>query len=291
MVVALGPGKFYGSSLPRPRIYTDVKLSDDGSRVDPPLPVLDPFLTWANDAHWSMGGFSFKRLRLQGRIEGSIKKLRAQQERTFKRKKKPGMNKKPTSTSVSPSSFSLSPRLQALLLNEDDADEESEKEEEEVARTPLRKNSARKLRDDFDKSASADAAVVSTVTARKGNSKGKSKVPGNDSPVSIETSMASPQQKNRNRSSEPTTNSVPRSSPLPRRRRALLLNEDDPEVEEPESSPARLQKNRRSSANEKTSSSSPLSAIPDGVAFRTRGRRLEEGNATAGSHKSIKRRQ
>ncbi|KAK4420905.1 hypothetical protein Salat_2041000 [Sesamum alatum] len=31
MVVAIGPCKFYGSSLPRPRIYTDL-------RIDPPLP-------------------------------------------------------------------------------------------------------------------------------------------------------------------------------------------------------------------------------------------------------------
>ncbi|KAL0443974.1 UNVERIFIED_CONTAM: hypothetical protein Slati_2120100 [Sesamum latifolium] len=67
MVVALGPGKFYGSSLPRPRFYTDVKLNDE--RVDPPLPVMDPLMAWAQEAHWSMGGLSFKRHRLQGRIE------------------------------------------------------------------------------------------------------------------------------------------------------------------------------------------------------------------------------
>ncbi|WOL18288.1 hypothetical protein Cni_G27081 [Canna indica] len=79
MVVTLGPGKFYGSSLPRPRFYTDVKLND--SRVDPPAPVMDPLLSWANEAHWSMGGLSFQRHRLQGRIEGSVKKLRAQQEK------------------------------------------------------------------------------------------------------------------------------------------------------------------------------------------------------------------
>ena len=63
------PAKFYGSSLPRPRIYTDVKFNEE--RVDPPVPVLDPLLAWANEAHWSMGGLSFKRLRLQGRIEGT----------------------------------------------------------------------------------------------------------------------------------------------------------------------------------------------------------------------------
>ncbi|XP_026666068.2 uncharacterized protein LOC113460937 [Phoenix dactylifera] len=82
MVVALGSGRFYGSSLPRPRFYTEVKLNED--RVDPPVRVMDPLLSWASEAHWSMGGLSFKRHRLQGRIEGSIKKLRAQQERTHR---------------------------------------------------------------------------------------------------------------------------------------------------------------------------------------------------------------
>lgn len=83
MVVALGPGKFYGSGLPRPRFYTDVKHSDH--RVDPPSSVMDPLLAWANEAHWSMGGLSFKRHRLQGRIEGNVEKLRVQREETFKR--------------------------------------------------------------------------------------------------------------------------------------------------------------------------------------------------------------
>ncbi|RWV81496.1 hypothetical protein GW17_00057079 [Ensete ventricosum] len=81
--MALGPGRFYGKSLPRPRFYADVKMNDE--RVDPPVPVMDPLLSWANEAHWSMGGKSFKRHRLQGRIEGSIKKLRDQQERAQRR--------------------------------------------------------------------------------------------------------------------------------------------------------------------------------------------------------------
>ncbi|PWA89446.1 hypothetical protein CTI12_AA109050 [Artemisia annua] len=74
MTTALGPGKFYGSSLPRPRIYTDIKYNTD--RVDPPVSVLDPFMSWAEEAHWSTGGLSFKRHRLQGRIEGDIEKIR-----------------------------------------------------------------------------------------------------------------------------------------------------------------------------------------------------------------------
>ncbi|KAL7215992.1 hypothetical protein ACSBR1_028026 [Camellia fascicularis] len=82
MVVPLGPGKFYGSSLPRPRIYTDIKFNDE--RVDPPSSVTDPLMAWAEEAHWSMGGLSFKRLRLQGRIEGNVIKLRAQREKFLK---------------------------------------------------------------------------------------------------------------------------------------------------------------------------------------------------------------
>ncbi|BAH93298.1 Os06g0115700 [Oryza sativa Japonica Group] len=70
MVVALGPGRFYGSSLPRPRFFSG------GDRVEPPVAVTDPLMAWAHEAHWSMGGLSSKRLRLQGRIEGSIDKLR-----------------------------------------------------------------------------------------------------------------------------------------------------------------------------------------------------------------------
>lgn len=79
MVVALEPGKFYGSSLPRPRFY-----KPNEERVDPPVSILDPLMSWAEEAHWSMGGVSFKRHRLQGRIEGNIEKLRAERERVEK---------------------------------------------------------------------------------------------------------------------------------------------------------------------------------------------------------------
>jgi len=75
MVLPLAPGKFYGGSLPRPWIYGDVKFNSE--RIDPPPPPSAPLLSWANEAHWSMGGLSSKRKRMQGKIEGSIKKLRA----------------------------------------------------------------------------------------------------------------------------------------------------------------------------------------------------------------------
>jgi len=57
MVVALGPGRFYGSSLPRPRFFP-------GDRVDPPPSVTEPLLAWAQEAHWSMGGLGVKHLRV-----------------------------------------------------------------------------------------------------------------------------------------------------------------------------------------------------------------------------------
>ncbi|XP_058218335.1 uncharacterized protein LOC131329254 [Rhododendron vialii] len=108
MVVSLGPGKFYGSSLPRPRIYTDVKFSSE--RVDPPSPVSDPFMSWAREAHWSMGGLSFKRFRLQGRIEGNVNRLRSQREKTLK-KKRDGLS-----------------AAAVKILGSDDDEEEEEKE-------------------------------------------------------------------------------------------------------------------------------------------------------------------
>ncbi|XP_077231991.1 uncharacterized protein LOC143865555 [Tasmannia lanceolata] len=135
MVVALGPGKFYGSSLPRPRFYTDVKLNDE--RVDPPLPVLHPFLSWAADAHWSMGGLSFKRHRLQGRIEGNVKRLRAQREKTTKTK----INSNSLSPSHSPPQVNKKKRRLVLLDDGDDDSFTSEEEEEQNQRSLLKKNS------------------------------------------------------------------------------------------------------------------------------------------------------
>lgn len=75
MVVPLRLTQFYGHSVPRPRIYDAVKFSEQ--RVDPPASVNDALLSWASDAHWSMGGLSFKRVRTQGKVEGSVRRLRA----------------------------------------------------------------------------------------------------------------------------------------------------------------------------------------------------------------------
>ncbi|KAG6404881.1 hypothetical protein SASPL_132458 [Salvia splendens] len=154
MVVPLGPGKFYGSSLPRPRFYTDVKLSSE--RVDPPPSVTDPLMSWAQEAHWSMGGLNVKRHRLQGRIEGSIEKLRAQKEQIFKRTPIP---KKSAAKSAAEDQIRVeidktpSPPCAPVAIKRRRVvglmDEEEEDEEEEVV--AVRKGPVRKLGDDFER--------------------------------------------------------------------------------------------------------------------------------------------
>ncbi|KAA0031571.1 uncharacterized protein E5676_scaffold13G003380 [Cucumis melo var. makuwa] len=163
MVVPLGPGKFYGSSLPRPRYYTDVKLNDE--RVDPPTPVLDPLLSWANEAHWSMGGLSFNRLRLQGRIEGNVHKLRVEREKVAKKKLKAekldsapkrsdpdaGADahrqlKKARSVTPPPAPVATK-RRRLMVLFEDEDDVGMDKEEIGVVKRRL----VKKLGDDFDR--------------------------------------------------------------------------------------------------------------------------------------------
>ncbi|EEF32414.1 hypothetical protein RCOM_0131110 [Ricinus communis] len=62
---------FYGSSLPRPQVYIDFQFNSD--RVNSLVLLKDPFFSWAR---WSMGGLSFQRLCLQGRVEGNVKKRR-----------------------------------------------------------------------------------------------------------------------------------------------------------------------------------------------------------------------
>ncbi|KAH7533343.1 hypothetical protein FEM48_Zijuj04G0120800 [Ziziphus jujuba var. spinosa] len=188
MVVPLGPGKFYGTSLPRPRIYTDVKLNDE--RVDPPVPVLDPFLSWASEAHWSMGGLSFKRLRLQGRIEGSVKKLQAEREKFAKRSKIVAGSSIGSGSSMSDSkrAVSISPpaapmatkrrRLMALIDEDDDdssADEEEEEEEVGVVAPSrgVKRRLVKRLWDDFDRVASeAERGKGSPLKGLSGGSEG-----------------------------------------------------------------------------------------------------------------------
>ncbi|KAK2651118.1 hypothetical protein Ddye_018607 [Dipteronia dyeriana] len=171
MVVPLGPGKFYGSSLPRPRIYTDIKHNTE--RVDPPVSVMDPFLSWASEAHWSMGGLNFKRLRLQGRIEGSVSKLRKEHEKLLKTQAKQISNdptpltadhkKRGSSTSPPPAPLAVK-RRRFLALSD-----EEEEEEEEIAAKGKVVSYRRKLESEFDRVANEDLVGVKT---RSKNSKG-----------------------------------------------------------------------------------------------------------------------
>ncbi|CAL5200397.1 unnamed protein product [Lathyrus oleraceus] len=156
------PVRFYGSSLPRPRIHVN---SDGSDRVDPPLSVTGPLMSWAEEAHWSMGGLSFKRLRLMGKIEGNVEKLRTQREKEFNayslaHTKSPSSDLRRSKGSASPSpSPSPSPppapfaskrrRLETLL----------EEEEEEVrVSDPVSRGRrlVKKLGDDFDRVASPE---------------------------------------------------------------------------------------------------------------------------------------
>ncbi|XP_059302750.1 uncharacterized protein LOC132054794 [Lycium ferocissimum] len=157
MVVALGPGKFYGSSLPRPRFYTN----PDHERVDPPVSVLDPFLSWAEEAHWSMGGLSFKRLRLQGRIEGNINKLRSEREKIEKKAAKG----KGFSPSPPPEKVNLKRKIRLVDEFEDDV---------EVVGRVEKRGLVRKLDDDFDRVATRNREDV-VEEVNKVKTKGKSR--------------------------------------------------------------------------------------------------------------------
>ena len=179
MVVPLGPGKFYGSSLPRPRIYTDVKYSEE--RVDPPVSVADPFLSWATEAHWSMGGLSFKRLRLQGRIEGSVTKLRAEREKLMKMQAKkldspngPRPNgpkrvvSRPGSESPPPAPIATKRRRYLALVDDDE-----EAEEQVVV---VKRRLVKKLGDDFDRVAAESEKRKGDPVKDMGNGSGSDMV-------------------------------------------------------------------------------------------------------------------
>ncbi|KAK7272379.1 hypothetical protein RJT34_28923 [Clitoria ternatea] len=172
MVVSLGPGKFYGTSLPRPRIYTDVKFNDH--RVDPPVPVTDPLMSWAQEAHWSMGGLSFQRLRLQGKIEGNVEKLRSQIEKHSKAQTQSPSpparsnlrgSKKPVSPSPPPAPYATKRRRFMDAIQEEEGNVEEDEEEVRASSGPVRKRRlVKKLWDDFDKVASSSEKEVAETT-------------------------------------------------------------------------------------------------------------------------------
>ncbi|XP_037423609.1 60S ribosomal protein L22-like [Triticum dicoccoides] len=176
MVVALGPGRFYGGGLPRPRVFP-------GDRIDPPAPVTDALLCWARDAHWSMGGLAAKRLRLQGRIEGNLVKLRrtARRDARVSAKSAKVAKSKVRAAGHRPAPATLDDALgsddddsedeaevaahERALRREvvdDDSDSDSESGESEGEGVPLvtiaaaaKRKRVRKLSDEFDRIADA----------------------------------------------------------------------------------------------------------------------------------------
>ncbi|KAK6919072.1 hypothetical protein RJ641_017494 [Dillenia turbinata] len=157
MVISLGPGKFYGRALPRPRIYADVQYNDE--RVDPPTSVLDPLLEWANEAHWSMGGLSFKRHRLQGRIEGNVKKLRAEREKIEKGKINTSspVQEKRGSESLSPPPAPIAVKRRRYVAAS--SDDEENGDFDYLVR--------RKLKDDFDRAVTEEVGNPVTAFGRR----------------------------------------------------------------------------------------------------------------------------
>ncbi|XP_074284894.1 uncharacterized protein LOC141610618 [Silene latifolia] len=182
VVKTLGPGRFYGGSLPRPFIYSDVKYSEE--RIDPPVSVNNPLLSWANEAHWSMGGMSFDRTRLMGKIEGNVEKLRKQKEKEnpkietpiakFKGKGLKGgksiRKREIDSPPPAPKSRKLRLRSRVVDVENEDADEDEDEDEEAavVEAGRKRRRLVRKLGDEFE--LVADDKVKAKV---KGKGKGE----------------------------------------------------------------------------------------------------------------------
>ncbi|CAH2077698.1 unnamed protein product [Thlaspi arvense] len=164
---AIRPTEFYGNGLPRPRFFDNPQFNSH--RVDPPLSVLDPLLTWARDAHWSMGGLNFTRLRLQGRIEGNVDKLRAQLEKSTPVKLESGSSdkKKKRSDYESPPAAPVAVKRRRFIDLNDDDDEEVGSEDESVP------SIRRKLADDFDRVAGEMKTKVVKANKKSNESVGK----------------------------------------------------------------------------------------------------------------------
>lgn len=158
-IVSIRPVTFYGNGLPRPRFFDNPKFN--AYRVDPPVSVLDPLLSWARDAHWSMGGLNFTRLRLQGRIEGNVNKLRAQLEKSSPVKLESGRKKKRSGSESPPAAPIVLKRRRYLDLNDSDDDDEVGSEDEGVVRI------RRKLSDDFDRVAGESKKSIKSEFVEK----------------------------------------------------------------------------------------------------------------------------
>ncbi|XP_047061531.1 60S ribosomal protein L22-like [Lolium rigidum] len=195
MVVALGPGRFYGSGLPRPRIFP-------GDRVDPPAPVTDALLCWAREAHWSMGGLGAKRLRLQGRIEGNLVKLRRTARRDAKARaagEKPAASLDALGSDDDESDKeeveAQERALRREVVDEEDSDSSESEDEELVALVTIaaaaKRKRARKLFDEFDQleGGRKKKQKVAAVTPAKASPKTKSAAPAPAAAAPVKASL------------------------------------------------------------------------------------------------------
>jgi len=162
-MISLGPSTFYGTSLPRPRIYTDFMFNDH--RVDPPAPVSDPLMSWAEEAHWSMGGLNYKRLRLQGKIEGNVQKLRSQREKA--QSQSPSSSPIPSAHSGSKRDASPTPPPAPFATKRRRCVDLIEVEVCEGRKSRL----VKKLGDDFDRVASLENERSDTILLKTPNRK------------------------------------------------------------------------------------------------------------------------
>lgn len=94
-------------------------------------------MAWAEEAHWSIGGLSFKRLRLQRKIEGNVEKLRSQLEKAWPQS--------PTPSRSPPTAPIVTKRRRFMDLIEE------EKEVESPMSGIRRLRLVKKLGDDFDR--------------------------------------------------------------------------------------------------------------------------------------------
>ncbi|CAI0549724.1 unnamed protein product [Linum tenue] len=185
MVVALRPANFYGSSLPRPRFFDH--SSHPAERVDPPVSVMDPFLSWAHEAHWSMGGLNTQRFRLQGRIEGNIDRLRKFREKqvksqtgnTPKKQNDAGLeaagkkNQKRAGSTSPPPAPRVTKKRKFMDLFEDES--ENPEDEPKRERTRGKKFPARKLVGEFERVAKETEAMKKNELNKEGSEGKKSK--------------------------------------------------------------------------------------------------------------------
>lgn len=132
-----------------------------------------------------MGGLNFKRLRLQGRIEGSVSKLRAERERFEKKNEilvgsssgsgSTGSKiKRVASDSPPPAPIATKRRRFMALIDEDEDSSGQEEEDEEgvdvAARHGVRRRRlVKKLGDDFDRVASETEKRKSSPLMDLGN--------------------------------------------------------------------------------------------------------------------------